>query len=116
MAFVPEILRFESLPSTNLEAARRAMEGAAEGLCVIAREQTAGRGRSSAGGFRQRMQAFISALFFVHSLNKIPGRCLPNGGSCGERRFAGSLFLETDMWPNDILASEETLRHIGRNG
>ena len=45
MAFVPEILRFDSLPSTNLEAARRAVAGAAEGLCVVAREQTAGRGR-----------------------------------------------------------------------
>ena len=45
MAFASEILRFESLPSTNLEAARRAIDGAAEGLCVVAREQTAGRGR-----------------------------------------------------------------------
>src|SRR5258705_10410544 len=44
-AFVPEILRFDSLPSTNLEAARRAIDGAAEGLCVVASEQTAGRGR-----------------------------------------------------------------------
>src|SRR5918911_2070958 len=41
----PTILRFESLPSTNTEAARQAAIGAAEGLCVVAREQTAGRGR-----------------------------------------------------------------------
>src|SRR5256885_16133240 len=39
------ILRFDSLPSTNTEAARQAQSGAAEGLCVVAREQTAGRGR-----------------------------------------------------------------------
>ena len=43
--FTPQILHFPSLPSTNLETARRAGEGAAEGLCVIAGEQTAGRGR-----------------------------------------------------------------------
>jgi len=43
--FTPQILRFDSLASTNLEAARRASEGAAEGLCVVADEQTAGRGR-----------------------------------------------------------------------
>src|SRR6185436_17462431 len=43
--FTPQILRFASLPSTNVEAARRAVEGAAEGLCVVAGEQTAGRGR-----------------------------------------------------------------------
>lgn len=39
------ILRFDSLPSTNTEAARQAVAGAGEGLCVVAREQTAGRGR-----------------------------------------------------------------------
>ena len=39
------ILRFDSLGSTNTEAANQARQGAAEGLCVIAREQSAGRGR-----------------------------------------------------------------------
>src|SRR2546427_10568470 len=39
------ILRFDSIDSTNLEAMRQARAGAAEGLCVIAREQTLGRGR-----------------------------------------------------------------------
>src|ERR1044072_7434148 len=41
----PRVLRFESLPSTNTELARMASEGAAEGLAVVADEQTAGRGR-----------------------------------------------------------------------
>ena len=40
-----QILRFDSLPSTNLEAAKRAIAGAAEGACIVADEQTAGRGR-----------------------------------------------------------------------
>lgn len=39
------ILRFDSLPSTNDEAARQAKLGAAEGVCIVAREQTRGRGR-----------------------------------------------------------------------
>src|ERR1043166_2769573 len=41
----PRVLRFESLPSTNTELARMASEGAAEGLAIVADEQTAGRGR-----------------------------------------------------------------------
>src|SRR2546430_8929450 len=45
MTFHPQILRFDSIDSTNLEAMRQARAGAPEGLCVIAREQTAGRGR-----------------------------------------------------------------------
>ncbi len=39
------ILRFDSLSSTNTEAAHQARRGANEGLCVVARQQTAGRGR-----------------------------------------------------------------------
>lgn len=39
------ILRFDSVSSTNDEAARQAKFGAAEGVAVVARQQTAGRGR-----------------------------------------------------------------------
>ncbi len=45
MLLHPTILRFDSLSSTNTEAARQATVGAPEGLCVVAREQTGGRGR-----------------------------------------------------------------------
>jgi len=39
------ILRFDSVGSTNTEALNQAKLGAGEGLCVVARQQTAGRGR-----------------------------------------------------------------------
>lgn len=39
------VLAFDSLDSTNTEALKQARMGAGEGLCVVAREQTAGRGR-----------------------------------------------------------------------
>jgi len=39
------ILRFDILESTNTEAINQAKLGAGEGLCVVADEQTAGRGR-----------------------------------------------------------------------
>lgn len=39
------ILRFDSVGSTNAEALNQAKQGAGEGLCVVARQQTAGRGR-----------------------------------------------------------------------
>jgi len=41
----PVILRFDSIDSTNLEAIRQAKAGAPEGVCIVAREQTQGRGR-----------------------------------------------------------------------
>jgi BirA family biotin operon repressor/biotin-[acetyl-CoA-carboxylase] ligase len=39
------ILRFDSIDSTNNEAIKQARNGAEEGLCIFARQQTAGRGR-----------------------------------------------------------------------
>lgn len=45
VAFKPTIIRFDSLDSTNLEAMRQARAGGPEGLCIVAREQTSGRGR-----------------------------------------------------------------------
>ncbi len=39
------ILRFDSIGSTNTEALNQAKQGAEEGLCVVAKAQTAGRGR-----------------------------------------------------------------------
>jgi BirA family biotin operon repressor/biotin-[acetyl-CoA-carboxylase] ligase len=39
------ILRFDTIGSTNDEALRQAKAGAAEGLCIVAKQQTAGRGR-----------------------------------------------------------------------
>lgn len=39
------ILRFDSINSTNTETLNQARQGADEGLCVVARQQTAGRGR-----------------------------------------------------------------------
>ena len=43
--FEPTFLHFDSIDSTNLEAMRQAKAGGPEGLCVVAREQTRGRGR-----------------------------------------------------------------------
>ncbi|MCA1637117.1 MAG: hypothetical protein LC768_02065 [Acidobacteria bacterium] len=39
------ILRFDTIESTNTEALNQAKQGANEGLCIIARQQIAGRGR-----------------------------------------------------------------------
>jgi BirA family biotin operon repressor/biotin-[acetyl-CoA-carboxylase] ligase len=39
------LLRFETLSSTNDQARELALQGAGEGTCIMAREQTAGRGR-----------------------------------------------------------------------
>jgi BirA family biotin operon repressor/biotin-[acetyl-CoA-carboxylase] ligase len=110
-AFVPEILLLDSVPSTNLEAARRAIDGAAEGLCVVAREQTAGRGRLQ----RQWTSPKDAGLYFsivlrppfeqnTWSLLTLMGAVAVNDA------LREACSLETDIkWPNDILANDRKL-------
>src|SRR6266513_4185303 len=103
--FTPQILRFDSLASTNLEAARRASEGAAEGLCVVAREQTAGRGRLR----RQWVSPKGAGLYFSillrpqFELSSWPLLTLMASVAVHDALLEACA-LETDIkWPNDIL-------------
>jgi BirA family biotin operon repressor/biotin-[acetyl-CoA-carboxylase] ligase len=101
------ILRVESISSTNDMARDLAISGAAEGLCVIAREQTLGRGRqgrswSSPPGeglymslvLRPKVEASESALITLSAAIAV----------------AESLRLDFNVrgdikWPNDVLVN-----------
>jgi BirA family biotin operon repressor/biotin-[acetyl-CoA-carboxylase] ligase len=68
------ILRFETIESTNTEALNQARRGADEGLCVVARQQTAGRGRHG----RVWVSEKDAGLFFSVVLRpKVEARFLP---------------------------------------
>jgi len=104
-----QILRFESLPSTNLEAARQAINGAAEGLCVVANEQTSGRGRLE----RQWVSPKDAGLYFSIVLRPQfeqgawPLLTLMAAVAVSDA-LRGACMLETDIkWPNDILVGEK---------
>ena len=68
------ILRFDSLVSTNTEAANQARRGAGEGLCVVAAQQTDGRGRH---GRRWVSEAGAGLYFSLVLRPKIELRFLP---------------------------------------
>ncbi len=99
-------LRYDSLTSTNTEAARQAMRGAAEGLCVVALEQTAGRGRQQ----RVWVSPKGAGLYFSIVLRpRLEMRAWPLITLMSALAVADALVdacrLETDIkWPNDILA------------
>lgn len=109
--FVPQILRFESLPSTNTEALKRATEGAAEGLCVVSGEQTAGRGRLQ----RQWLSPKDSGLYFSVVLRpRLEQASWPlltlMAAVAVHDALLEACALKTDIkWPNDILANEKKL-------
>jgi len=129
MPLHPQILRFDSIDSTNLEAIRHARAGAPEGLCIIAREQTAGRGRldrtwqspPDAGLYfsivlRPRFEisawpllTLMAALAVSEALMKSCGLRVdikwPNDLCSGERKLGGILAetLDTAMGPAAIV-------------
>jgi BirA family biotin operon repressor/biotin-[acetyl-CoA-carboxylase] ligase len=107
----PKIVRFESLPSTNTELARMASEGAAEGVAILAEEQTAGRGRLQRAWSSPRgaglyfsvllrptiapsdwpLITFVAALAVGDALSEVAG-------------------VQTDIkWPNDLLSGERKI-------
>lgn len=111
-ALRPTILNFDSLPSTNTEAARQAAQGAPEGLCVIAREQTQGRGRAG----RTWVSPADAGLYFSIVLRpvRLHTRAWPLLSLMAALAVRDALLetceLETDIkWPNDILAHERKL-------
>lgn len=108
----PTILRFDALPSTNTEAAAQALRGAPEGLCVVAREQTQGRGRAG----RVWVSPTDAGLYFSIVLRpaKLAQRAWPLITLMAALSVRDALFetaeLETDIkWPNDIMACERKL-------
>src|SRR5436309_13190204 len=102
----PVILRFDSLPSTNTEAARQAAQGAPEGLCVVAREQTRGRGRQE----RIWISPADAGLYFSIVLrpDKLAPQSWPLLTLMSALAVRDALLeackLQTDIkWPNDIM-------------
>ncbi len=111
-ALRPHILRFDSLPSTNTEATRQAAQGAPEGLCVVAREQTRGRGRAG----RTWLSPPDAGLYFSIVLRpeRLPVRAWPLLTLMAALAVRDALLeaceLETDIkWPNDIMVNDRKL-------
>jgi BirA family biotin operon repressor/biotin-[acetyl-CoA-carboxylase] ligase len=109
--YTPHILRFDSLPSTNLEAANRAIEGADEGLCIVAGEQRAGRGRLG----RQWISPRGAGIYFSVVLRpKFDQSVWPLitllASITVQETLLQTCELQTDIkWPNDILHDDKKL-------
>jgi BirA family biotin operon repressor/biotin-[acetyl-CoA-carboxylase] ligase len=107
----PKVLRFESLPSTNTELARIASEGAAEGLAVVADEQTAGRGRLQRAWSSPKGAGLYFSMLLrpVIPVDQWPLITFMAALAVGDalREAAG---VRTDIkWPNDLLSGERKI-------
>lgn len=114
MRLQPIILRFDAVSSTNTEAAGQAMRGAVEGMCVVARAQTAGRGRHE----RQWISPPDAGLYFSmvlrprFEISRWPLITLMAALAVHDALVA-ACDLRTDIkWPNDIYVEARKLGGI----
>ena len=109
--FKSQVIRYATLPSTNSEAARLAAQGADEGLCIVADEQTEGRGRLQ----RSWLSPKGAGLYFSTLLRPlIPLDQWPLITFVAALAVNDALRvacdLETDIkWPNDLLSGERKI-------
>ncbi len=107
------LLTFDTLGSTNTEAVKQARVGADEGLCIVARQQTAGRGRHG----RTWVSEKNAGLYFSIVLRpKLETRFLPLitlMAGVAVHETLKELSLEPDIkWVNDILINEKKISGI----
>jgi BirA family transcriptional regulator, biotin operon repressor / biotin---[acetyl-CoA-carboxylase] ligase len=104
-------LHFDTLESTNTEAAERAQQGAKEGLCIVADEQTAGRGRQGREWISQTGAGVFMSLVLRPKL--APGHLtlIPLMASVAvyDVLLKGFLIEPDIKWPNDILVNERKI-------
>lgn len=105
------VIKFDSLASTNTETTRQALLGAPEGTCIVAREQTSGRGRRE----RVWVSPADAGLYFSILLRprieiaEWPLLALMTALAVSDA-VRETCSLETDIkWPNDVLADERKI-------
>jgi BirA family transcriptional regulator, biotin operon repressor / biotin---[acetyl-CoA-carboxylase] ligase len=107
----PRVLRYGSVTSTNSEVARLAVQGAEEGLAIVADEQTAGRGRLQ----RAWSSPKGAGLYFSILLRpRIAADRWPLITFAAALAVSDALLesarVQTDIkWPNDLLANERKI-------
>lgn len=105
--FGSTILRYDSVSSTNDVARELATSGAPEGLCVIAREQTAGRGRQGRSWSSPPGEGLYLSLVLRPQIRAADSAIVTLAAAVA---VAETLKLDFEVpadikWPNDVLAS-----------
>ena len=121
---VGEVVFFDTIDSTNSEAARRAEAGADEGLLIVSDDQSLGRGRRGRSWIspsgcnvyfsymcrpritpeKAPMLTLLMALAVCRGMEKVcTGSALRTSGR--QRRTVRDEFLPMIKWPNDIVIS-----------
>src|SRR5436190_23483080 len=105
------ILHYDTLGSTNAEAADHARHGDVEGTCIVADEQTAGRGRQGREWISDRGSGVFMSLVLrpklaMGDLTLIP---LMAAVAVYDVLLKGYLIEADIKWPNDVLVNDKKI-------
>lgn len=104
------ILRFDSLDSTNTEALKQAKLGADEGLCVVARQQTAGRGRHGRTWVSPKDAGLYFSIVLRPQLEAKYLTLITLMAGVAVHDTLSEIGLEPDIkWVNDILVNDKKI-------
>jgi BirA family biotin operon repressor/biotin-[acetyl-CoA-carboxylase] ligase len=105
--FGSNILRYDSVASTNDVARELAASDAVHGTCVIAREQTAGRGRQGRLWSSPPGEGLYLSLILRPQINAADSAMVTLAAAVGvAETFRLDFEVPADIkWPNDVLAS-----------
>lgn len=107
------LLTFDTIDSTNTEALKHARLGAEEGLCIVARQQTAGRGRYGRIWVSPKDAGLYFSIVLRPALEMryLPLVTLMTGVAVHETLSA--MGLKPDIkWVNDVLIDEKKISGI----
>ena len=104
------VIHLETVGSTNTEALRHARMGAEEGLCIIARAQTAGRGRFDRVWVSEPDAGLYMSLILRPTGSPSTFTLLTLMGGVAVHRTLERLGIEADIkWVNDVLVDEKKI-------
>ena len=107
------VQRFDSVDSTNTEALRNARIGAAHGTCIIARQQTAGRGRQGRVWISPPDAGLYLSVVLRPHLDHAMLPVITLAAAIAVHDALTELGLKPDIkWPNDVLVNEKKISGI----
>jgi BirA family transcriptional regulator, biotin operon repressor / biotin---[acetyl-CoA-carboxylase] ligase len=107
------VLTYDTIDSTNTEALKQARLGADEGLCIVARQQTAGRGRHGRTWVSEKDAGLYFSIVLRPKLDTkfLPLITLMAGVAVYDT--LQELGLRPDIkWVNDVLVDEKKISGI----
>jgi len=107
------VLRFDEINSTNTEAVRQARLGAAEGICIIATQQTAGRGRQGRSWISPKDAGLYLSILLRPTIESRYLPLITLASAVAVHDVVQGLGLAADIkWPNDVLINDKKVSGI----